>query len=447
MKIKLLFLLVLLNLAFFSFAQTTAIIGTGTASSSAVSGPVDTGTNSILKYSRHISIYRASELNAAGIFSGNLQKISWQKEDSNGYTANDGQFSIYIKPTSKTTHTGANVDWATEVNGATLVYSSTTQNINTATGWQDFVLSTPFNWNGTDNLMILVNWYRPSAITAPVKWRFTVTTDANAIGPGSTAPPTIYRNNSRPNIKLEFGTSTVSDAGITSITAPLSPVQPGVSQPVQVIMRNFGGNSITSATINWSVDGVLQTPYVWTGNLAPAQITAPVVIGQYSFPAGSHSLCAWSSLSSGPDFNPHNDSTCTTLASCAPLNGNYTINSGAAASATNFTSFSAVAQRLNDCGISGYAKFTVAPGSGPYNGQIVLRNLAGNPDSVVFEGNGATLTGITTNANPALILLDGAKNVTFRNLTFTPATGFTRFYGIQLLNGADQCTVAKCNIS
>jgi hypothetical protein len=447
MKTKFLLLLLFLCQAYCAFAQTTITLGTFTTTS-ASAGPVYVAVGTAPTYSRQLAIYTAAEINTAGVTSGVIQKIKWHKTDANGYNFNNGQIRIYVKHTTQNSFASSQLNWATEQAGATLVYSSNTQNLMAATGWQEFILTTPFVWNGTNNLEILVDWVQPSPAAIKVFWQYSPgMINMTGYGANSTPNPTIRVSGLRPNVQLEFGTNTFTDAGITSITSPVSPVLPGVNQPVQVIMRNFGGSNLTSATINWSVNGVLQTPFAWTGNVAPAQITVPVTIGTYTFPAGSHNLCAWTQSPNGlSDFNPHNDSTCVTLASCTPLAGNYTINSGATASATNFISFNAAAQRLNDCGISGPVKFTVAPGSGPYNEQFELRNIPGTPDSVVFDGNGATLAATLTTAKPAAILLNGTKRVKFRNLNVTTAGNVTG-YAFQLLNGADFTGISDCQIT
>lgn len=56
------------------------------------------------------------------------------------------------------------------------------------------------------------------------------------------------------------------NAGVESIDAPVSPLSTG-SQNVDVTIKNHGLNALTSATVNWSINGTLQTPYSYTGNL------------------------------------------------------------------------------------------------------------------------------------------------------------------------------------
>lgn len=74
--------------------------------------------------------------------------------------------------------------------------------------------------------------------------------------------------------------------------------------------------------------------------------------------------------------------------------GNYTINSGASTSGTNFASFTAFAQALNAYGVCGAVVATVTPGSGPYSEQIKFNQILGasSTNSVTIKGNNEVLT-------------------------------------------------------
>src|SRR5687767_4618368 len=81
-----------------AWAQTTVTIGTGTTNSVFTAGPVGVGNaTDIARFSRHISIYKASEIIAGGASGGNLQKIRWFKEDVFSYMAANAEFKIYVK--------------------------------------------------------------------------------------------------------------------------------------------------------------------------------------------------------------------------------------------------------------------------------------------------------------------------------------------------------------
>src|SRR5688572_5774940 len=139
-----------------------------------------------------------------------------------------------------------------------------------------------------------------------------------------------------------------NDAGITSITSPVGSVLPNVSTPISVTVKNYGTSPLTSATLGFSVNGTtVVNNFAFTGNLPLNATSAPVTIGNYSFPAGTYTVKAWSRLPNGAvDGNDGNDTTTITLYSCNTLTGIYTINKNAAASATNFQSFTTAAQAL-----------------------------------------------------------------------------------------------------
>jgi hypothetical protein len=96
-------------------------------------------------YSYSQSIYYSSEL-----YPGPIHQISWRY---NGYSSWSDTFVIYMGHTTKTAFASTSdyVPFAS----LTQVYSGT---VTFATGsWYTFDLTTPFSYNGTDNLVIAVD--------------------------------------------------------------------------------------------------------------------------------------------------------------------------------------------------------------------------------------------------------------------------------------------------
>jgi gliding motility-associated-like protein len=127
--------------------------------------------------------------------------------------------------------------------------------------------------------------------------------------------------------------------------------------------------------------------------------------------------------------------------------GTYTINKGAAATATNFTSFASAADALS-CGITGPVVFNVVSGSGPYVEQLVLDTIKGASavNTVTFNGNGNTISFASSNSlERAVIKLRRADHVKIDSLIID-ATGGTYGYGVQLFNNADSNTISRCKI-
>ncbi|MGQ9819741.1 MAG: immunoglobulin domain-containing protein [Candidatus Kapaibacteriales bacterium] len=99
-----------------------------------------------------------------------------------------------------------------------------------------------------------------------------------------------------------------NDAGITDITSPVDKFDSYQPQPVRVVLKNFGKFfPLTSVTINWSIDGVTQTPYQWTGYLDTGQTTTVEIHSGFQFtpyaPWNPFTIRAWTTNPQGPDPN------------------------------------------------------------------------------------------------------------------------------------------------
>ena len=161
------------------FAPTGSSSGTfpiGTASAAITATPFDARQQS----QRAQFIYRASELTAAGINPGNITslQLSIQAKLS---TRPFNNFSV------KMAHTSLNylVDGSvTVVAGMTTVYSSASYA--TTVGWNNFILSTPFTWNGINNLAIEICHDNTTADAGNAADQVRTFLDGGTAGQGST---------------------------------------------------------------------------------------------------------------------------------------------------------------------------------------------------------------------------------------------------------------------
>ena len=132
-----------------------------------------------------------------------------------------------------------------------------------------------------------------------------------------------------------------------------------------------------------------------------------------------------------------------------PLVGIYTINSGQATGGTNFQSFSDFSSALATNGISGNVIADVVIGSGPYNEQVVFTAVTGaSPSaSVTINGNGETITAVTTTTDRHVIRLTDVEffNIDGLRINWNPAsTG--GFYGIHIFNTGNDITITNCYV-
>ncbi|MCW5906877.1 MAG: T9SS type A sorting domain-containing protein [Chitinophagales bacterium] len=114
------------------------------------------------------------------------------------------------------------------------------------------------------------------------------------------------------------GTLQQNDAGIQTIETPSGNLCNTLFSPV-LILKNFGGNALTSVTINYSIDGNVYQ-HNWTGNLSALSVTT-VTLPPVTLNPGTHSFSAETNNPNGvADNNTSNDGVSATF-NIAPPSG------------------------------------------------------------------------------------------------------------------------------
>ncbi len=105
---------------------------------------------------------------------------------------------------------------------------------------------------------------------------------------------------------------TPDDAGISAINAPVSPILQGTN-PVTVTVKNYGSANLTAASIGWSVNSVVQTPFPYTNvGLASNATDGPITIGSFNFlTPGNNIIKTWTSMPNGNTDGDHSNDTLT----------------------------------------------------------------------------------------------------------------------------------------
>jgi len=245
--------------------------------------------------------------------------------------------------------------------------------------------------------------------------------------------------------------------GLTSIVTPSGAVSTSKSYNVTVKGFNYGSTTITSLRVSYSINGGTPVVQHLTGlsiagcDSITVKFTATSGPGsssqQAKFSGGINTLEVYSDTINGTmDQYPANDTVKEAL--CTPLSGTFTINNSAAASSTNFTSFSAAAASLTGCGINGPVVFNVADGT--YNENVYIGNIDGvsSTNTVIFQSkkrdtskviltSAASSTSTTPNFT---LLLDSSKFVAFKYMTIQRTGSGTYGDVIVLANGANADT-------
>jgi hypothetical protein len=254
---------------------------------------------------------------------------------------------------------------------------------------------------------------------------------------------------------MDFGAievvSTTLDAAVRSITVGSGAFCAG-AQPVTATISNNGTTRLNSLTVNWSIDGVAQTPINHTtlidtiGAVAGNSVILPLT--NYTFVNGaSVEFKVWvSAPNASVDAFATNDSLEVNVG--AGISGAITINPSAAASATNYLSFSDFCEYANSSGVCGPVNVTVSPGT--YNENISLRNVAGLSavNTITIDGLDSSTTILSYSGNGlgmGVVSLQGVNYVTIRNLGLIH-TATTSAMGVILAN-ANYNTISNCDIA
>ena len=116
------------------------------------------------------------------------------------------------------------------------------------------------------------------------------------------------------NVNAQYVTQ--NDAGIPAVVSPAPNFSSLVPQVMQVTLKNYSKNRLTSCTINWSVDGVTKTPYAWTGCLDSGQTASIILSAAYTYTVNTSTwapmaFSAWTSnlIGTNIEANSYGDAT------------------------------------------------------------------------------------------------------------------------------------------
>lgn len=122
-------------------------------------------------------------------------------------------------------------------------------------------------------------------------------------GPVNNTPRTFYGS-------ITFTLATANNAGIGAITDPPTPLCAG-SYDIKAQVRNNGNNTLNSVVVNWSLDGVLQTPINYTTSIAAGN-NVVLTLGNANFPTSvTRTIKVWTSQPNGVADPNNGDDTVT----------------------------------------------------------------------------------------------------------------------------------------
>ena len=251
-------LLLLVFMAPFAAQANEIIVGNGTTSS------YNAPFNNFYKNSWNETIYPASGF----MLPGTINTISYNCATASALTF--PTLKIYMGVTSRSSHSSTS-DWQPE-SELTLVYSGTDVTVGSSTGWQTFTLDTPYFYDATNNLVVVVaktcdDW------TSGLQYYYTSTSNAVLYRQGDSnlsyaeyPTGTGTRSSYAANVKFDM-----TFVGGAEITVNPSTMDMGYRpngawmRPLEVNVSNLGApatiNAIEPTNSFFSVEGI-ETPMV-----------------------------------------------------------------------------------------------------------------------------------------------------------------------------------------
>ncbi|MCZ7556432.1 MAG: hypothetical protein M5R41_08530 [Bacteroidia bacterium] len=250
-------------------------------------------------------------------------------------------------------------------------------------------------------------------------------------------------------VRYDEGATAPNDAGISALESPKDFC--AGTHDIKATLQNFGINQITSATINWKLNGVPQTPVSWTGLLDTLNATTrktTVTLGSQNFTSGiPYTFELWTSNPNGvPDTSNVNDTLRVTRK--AAMSGTFTIGGAS----PDYSTIAAAIADLHANGVCGPVVYNIR--SGTYTEQMAFGNVGSisgtsSVNTITFQSesgnkNDVTVQFTSVTGNPTLYF-NGISWVTMKNMTIR-ALNVSYGVVVYLTGGSQNITIENCEL-
>jgi len=230
-------------------------------------------------------LYTASEIIAAGGFAGSISAFALNTSSTASMAM--GNFTIKIGTTTATNINGA-------YSTATLTQVYTVGSFTTSVGWQTFEFTTPYTWNGTDNVIIDIcfdnsSWSSPNGgVRADYNYgyvysRYQDNSSGSICGTNSGYGGTGgYRAQAQFTILPPYA----NDAGIASTISPSLPTCDLDSVDIIAVLTSAGYDTLQNCSIHYKIGSAATVSTYWTGTVNPQGGTDTVTLGNVNFTNG-----------------------------------------------------------------------------------------------------------------------------------------------------------------
>ncbi len=386
------------------------------------------------KYVKEQYLYTAEELSATGLLPGAIQTISFYLDTilAPAGTMTFTDYVISMGTTSQATFTSNN-NWlaVSPVSSATSLTLS-----NSAKGWITHNLSTPFHWNGTDNVVIQVTRTINPNITQGAKTYYTNAGNNKVLYKNDNTNSMVdfsgngTRSANRPDTRFgHVGYGCEGPAKPIYITVTDIPASDAAlawddsdtlvsgftscdSTMLRVKLLNMGGQSFSNYAIDYWIDA-LHGVYNGTATINDSSsVSIPIV--KHLFSPGRHMLKFAVTLDGDTVQSNDTISRMINVRFCA---GHYTIGPNGM-----YPSFTTAIDTLHNAGIDGPVIFDVE--NGTYNEQITIGAVDGSSalNTVTFRGDvqssgNVILRYAPVNTSNYVVNINGAEFINFEWMT------------------------------
>lgn len=248
-----------------------------------------------------------------------------------------------------------------------------------------------------------------------------------------------------------------SDIGLDNVRVAVA--APCSGTPVIGNVTTDNSSICAATTVNLQLDGISGNTdglvYQWqasAGNNTSWQDIANAIQTTYTT---TLTQSTWFRVKATCIFDNSSVTSGETPVGITPLvsGTDFTINKAQPTAGNNFASFNDAYAYLK-CGIDGPVVFTVAPGSGPYNEQLILEKVPGasSANTITFNGNHNSIVFSSLDDNErAVIKLRGASYFEFNNLVINAVPDKNELdkrygVGVHLTKNADSNVFRYCTI-